>query len=343
MQGRPKKMASDFEIFDLGNVALQSGGVLTGARLAYRTYGTLNAARDNVVVLPTYYGGTHRENEPMFGPGRPIDPARHFIVSINMFGNGLSSSPSTMKGPGGGADFPNVTLFDNVACQHRLLTGLFGIRRIGLVAGWSMAACQSYEWAAQFPDLVEAILPYCGSARTSIHNIVFLEGVKAALQADSAWNAGRYTAPPVRGLKAFARVYAGWAYSQTFFRAELYRQLGFATYEDLLVEWERENLGYDANDLLAMLWSWQKADISRNDTYRGDFHRALAGIKARAILLPCTDDLYFPPADNEIEAAHMQRATFRPFASAWGHCVPVPGGDPGFMPFFDRCAAELLS
>jgi homoserine O-acetyltransferase len=118
--------------YALGEVRLQSGETLRNARLAYATYGTLNAAGDNVVLLPTFYTGTHLRNEPLFGPGRAIDPARHFIVSINLFGNGLSSSPSNSAAPQDGPRFPHVTLFDNVVCQHRLLTEHLGVRRLAL-------------------------------------------------------------------------------------------------------------------------------------------------------------------------------------------------------------------
>jgi len=335
-------MEQDYDIFELGDVPLQSGATLHQARLAYRTYGALNAAKDNVVVLPTFYTGSHRRNEGYFGPGRAIDPVRHFIVSVNMFGNGISSSPSNTPAPQDGPRFPGITLFDNVACQHRLLTEHLGIERIALVAGWSMAGCQSYQWAAQYPDMVGAILPFCASARTSPHNIVFLEGVKAALQADQAWNGGDYDDPPEAGLKAFGRVYAGWAFSQTFYREKLHRSLGFETYEDLLLDWEQDHLTWDANDLLAMLWTWQQGDISANDLFGGDFERALGAIKSRAILMPCTTDLYFPPEDNEIEVRHMPNAELRPFTSPWGHCVASPGNVPEFEAFLDGCIAELL-
>ena len=87
-------MAVDHLLFDLGNFELQSGGFLPGAQLAYKTYGELNDNRDNVVVLPTFYTGSHMRNEGFFGSGRAIDPARHFVVSVNLFGNGISSSPS---------------------------------------------------------------------------------------------------------------------------------------------------------------------------------------------------------------------------------------------------------
>lgn len=336
-------MQSNHEIFELGDVTLQSGAELPGAKLAYKTYGDpANAAR-GTVLLPTFYTGTHQRNEGFFGPGRGIDPEKHFIVSVNLFGNGLSSSPSNMPAPHDGPRFPELTFHDNIACQHRLVTEHLGIEKINLVAGWSMAGCQAYHWAAQYPDMVAAILPFCASAKTSPHNFVFLEGVKAALCADGAWNGGDYDAPPEAGLRAFGRVYAGWAFSQTFYREGLYRQLGYDTIEDLLVDWEEDHVrNWDANNLLAKLWTWQTGDISANDTYGGDFEAALGAIKARAILVPCTDDLYFPPADNEIEARHMPNADCRPFASPWGHCVASPGNESRFEAFLDDCVRELM-
>ena len=254
---------SDFEILELGDLLLLSGEVLKDAKLAYQTYGTLSPTRDNVIVLPTFYTGTNSRNEGFFGPGRAIDPARHFIVSPNLFGNGRSSSPSNTLAPQDGPRFPLVQMWDNIAAQHRLIHDHLGIDQIALVTGWSMAGCQSYQWAAQYPDMVKAILPFCASAKTSPHNFVFLEGVKAALCADQSWNGGDYGEPPVAGLKAFGRVYAGWAFSQAFYREGLYRQLGFETIEDLLVDWEVDHVeGWDANNLLAKLATCRPA-ISR--------------------------------------------------------------------------------
>ena len=265
----------DYEVFELGDISLQSGTVLPRARLAYKAYGSLNEARDNAVLLPTFYTGTHVRNEGFFGSGRALDPTRHFIVSVNLLGNGVSSSPSNTPPPFDGPRFPGTTLYDNVACQYRLLTEVFNVDRVALVAGWSMAGCQAYQWGAQYPGLVDAVLPFCASAKVSVHNHVFLEGVKAALRADSVFDGGNYTRAPTVGLRAFARVYAGWAYSQTFYREGLYRRLGFDTVEDLLLDWEEDHLNWDANDLLAKLWTWQRVDISSNDLYAG-------GSRARA-------------------------------------------------------------
>jgi homoserine O-acetyltransferase/O-succinyltransferase len=125
----------------------------------------------------------------------------------------------------------NANLY-NVLCQHRLITEHLGIQQVKLVVGFSMGAQQAFHWGALYPDIVQAIAPICGSARTSPHNYLFLEGVKAALQADAAFADGWYETPPVRGLRAFSRVYAGWAFSQDFFREQEYRKMGLASLED---------------------------------------------------------------------------------------------------------------
>ena len=224
----------DYQIFDLGDLVLQSGATLRGAWLAYETYGELNAAKDNVIVFPTFYGGQHYQNEAVIRPGRALDPEKYFIVVPNMLGNSLSSSPSNTPGPYGRARFPGVTLYDNVMSQHRLVTEQFGIERIAMVTGWSMGGQQTYQWGSLFPDMVERIVPICGSAKTSRHNFVFLEGVKAALTADDAWAGGWYESPPAKGLRAMGRVYAGWAVSQAFYREEVYLDIGYSSLGGLL-------------------------------------------------------------------------------------------------------------
>jgi homoserine O-acetyltransferase len=173
---------------------------------------------------------------------------------------------------------------------------------------------------------------------------VFLEGVKAALTADDAWANGWYDKPPTKGLRAFGRVYAGWAVSQAFYREEVYLKIGYSSLEDYLVAfWEGRRLGSDANDLLAMLWSWQNADISNNTMYDGNLENALAAIKAKAIVMPGRTDLYFPPEDNEIEVSRMPDAELRPIESIWGHLAGGPGANEADTKFVDDAITELLS
>ena len=334
----------NYEQFNLGDITLLSGAILPSAKMAYKTYGRLNTSGDNVILLPTFYTGTHKRNEGFFGSGRAIDPNKHFIVSVNMFGNGLSSSPSNTSAPFDGPRFPLITLWDNISSQHKLLTEHLKVKRLALVTGWSMAGCQAYQWAAQFPEIVNAILPFCSSAKTSPHNFVFLEGVKAALCADQNWKEGNYVSPPVNGLKAFARIYAGWAFSQTFYREKLYKKLGFNTIEDLLLDWEKDHLeNWDANNLLTKLATWQTNDISFGPLYNNNFKQALESISARTIIIPCTQDLYFRPEDNIIEAQYIPNVEIRPYDSPFGHCVANPGNDIDFEIELDKGINDLLS
>jgi homoserine O-acetyltransferase/O-succinyltransferase len=331
----------DYETFTVGDVVLQSGSTLWQATLAYKTYGTLNAAADNVVLIPTHYAGRHLDCELMFTPGRAIDPAKHFIVVVNMFGNGVSSSPSNTPPPLDRAAFPRVTIYDNVVAQHKLLVAHLGIRRVRLVAGFSMGAQQAFHWGALFPEMVDAIAPICGSARTAPHNFVFLEGLKAALTADAAFADGWYQAPPIKGLLAFARVYAGWVYSQDFYRQREYTKLGLASIDDVLRFSEQRYRSRDANDLLAMLWTWQHADVAANDRFKGDLTAALHAITPRAIVMPSDSDLYFRVRDNEIELRHMPNAELRAIPSIWGHAAGR-GTNPVDNAFIDAALRQLI-
>lgn len=190
---------ADYETFDLGDAVLQSGLTIRDAKLAYKTYGELNAKKDNVIIFPTWYSATHLDNEFMIGKGMAVDPTKYFVISPNMLGNGFSSSPSNTPEPYDRGCFPKVTVYDQIKLQHKLVTEKFGIEKIKLVTGWSMGAAQSFQWGASYPDMVERILPFAGAARCSRHNFVFLEGVKAALTADAGFKDGMYDEPAEEG------------------------------------------------------------------------------------------------------------------------------------------------
>jgi homoserine O-acetyltransferase len=333
---------SDHAVFEASELKLQSGTRLPCAQLAYKTYGTLDAGKRNVILYPTRYSGRHEDNEFLIGVGMALDPSRYFIVVPNLLANGISSSPSNTPPPFDRPRFPRVTVYDNVTLQHLLMEEL-EIEKIALAVGWSMGAQQAYHWAARYPDMVERLAPICGSARTSPHNYVFLEGMRAALTADPAWQDGWYEEPPVRGLRAIGRAWAGWALSQTWYRRELFREQGYDSIEDYLVRyWEALFCARDPNNLLALIWTWQHTDISANERYGGDLERALSSIRARAIVMPGETDLYFPPEDSEYEVQHLATAELRPIPSIWGHYAGG-GRDPAATRFIDQALGQLLA
>ncbi len=311
------------------NVRLQRGGTLKQARIVWKTYGTLSPKRDNVILYPTSYGAHHTDIEWLVDVRHCLDPSRYFIVIPNMLTNGLSSSPSNTP------DFPEVTTYDNVMLQRQMLLELFGIDRLKLVYGWSMGAQQAYHWGALFGEAVERIVVNCGSAKTAPHNFVFLEGIRTTLQA---------AATPQQGLRAMGRIYAGWALSQTFYRREMWRGLGFTSLEDFLVRsWEANFLRRDMHDLLAQLWTWQHGDISANDLYRGDLQMALACIKAKVLLMPSATDLYFQTDDNREELPYLKYGKLVEIPSVWGHRAGNPRDNPADAAFIDAQVEALLN
>lgn len=331
---------SAHETFELPRTTLQSG-VTVDLKLAYRTYGTLSATRDNVVVVPTFYGGRHAETEYLFGDGRAIDTRRYFVVVPNMFGNGLSSSPHNTPAPYGRGAFPLIGLYDNVRAQYRLLTEHLKVTRVRLVAGFSMGGMQAFQWGALYPDFVDAIAPICAAARISDHNHLFVDSAVNALKLDPAFQDGWYDTPPLRGLLAFGRVYAAWLFSQDFMRDAHYREIGLATREDVVRFTQAYFLQNDANDLLAMAATWLHGDISANPEFGGDFARALAAIRCPALVLPGETDLYFRVEDNRREVRQMPSAECRPIPSPWGHGAGF-GLAPADRAFVDGALAELL-
>jgi homoserine O-acetyltransferase len=338
------EFVQDYETFDLGDVVLQGGATLRNANLAYKTYGQLNADKSNAIVYPTWYSGRHWDNEWLIGEGMALDPANYFIIVPNLLGNGLSSSPSNTPPPYDKARFPNVTFWDQVQQQHRLVTEKFGIETLPLVTGWSMGAGQTYQWAVSFPDMVQRACPFCGSSKTSEHNIVFLEGVKSALTADDAFRGGWYEEKPAKGLRAAARVYAGWGFSQAFYWDQVYKEMGYSDLEDFLVAfWEGFFLDRrDPNNLLTMLWTWQNGDIGKTPGFDGDHVKALNSIKAKTIALPAEKDLYFPPEDEEYAVKHMPNAELRVIPGAWGHFAGG-GANPVDTTYIDDVLKELLA
>lgn len=148
-------------------------------------------------------------------------------------------------------------MFDNVKAQHKLVTELFGIKHVRAVVGWSMGAGQTFQWATSYPSFMDIAVPFCGSAKTALHNQVFLEGIKSALLAAKKHTSGGscndgvlpqgeefriWTAEEKKvGLKAFGRNYAGWGFSQAFYREKLFETvLGFKNLEDFIQNfWEK--------------------------------------------------------------------------------------------------------
>ena len=309
----------EIKSFKLNNFELKSGD-LVNLELNYLAFGNLNTDKSNVILYPTRYAGTHLEQGYLIGNNQPINPENYFIIIPNMFCNGVSSSPSNTKSPLNGSNFPLITIQDNISAQNELLMQVLGIEKIKLVIGWSMGGQQAYQWATQFPDKVENIIAMCAHAKTSGHTHVFLEGMYAALTSDLNWNNGDYIEQPNAGKTTMAMTWAGWALGQNWFREKLYLNDGYKTPQEVLDKlWKTIYFKRDANDLLAMIRTWQEHNISDNKLFEGNLERALKSIKANVVLMPGVNDLYFPPEENFEELKYLKNGKVEVIQSNYGH------------------------
>lgn len=329
-----------YELIDIGNLDLEEGGNLPGVQLAVATHGTLNAAKDNAILIPTWYSGTSKIMEQVYiGNGRALDPAKYFIIVVNQIGNGLSTSPHNTSGP----NFPKVRIGDDVRAQQRLLTEKFGLNSLALVVGGSMGAQQTYEWAVRYPDFVKRAAPIAGTAKNTGYCFLLAETLVEAITSDPGFNGGNYKSPAdvAAGLKRHARLWTFDGWSDAFFRADRYKALGFDSIAAFI---DNFMTGYfapmDPNNLLVMAWKWQRGDVSRNTG--GNLAAALGRIKAKTFVMPISHDILFPPVDCEAEQKLIPGSQFRPLQSIDGH-LGLFGVDPELLGQLDANLNELLA
>lgn len=311
------------------------------AKLAYFTLGTPS---NPAILLPTCYGGTLATTLPFLylGSSPPFPPSKYFIIVVGLLGGGESSSPSNTPAPHSGKAFPRLTYEDNVRLQHALCVEELGLTALKAYIGFSMGGQQAYHFAALFPGFVESVVCVCGSARTSWLNWSFLEGPKAALVNAVDFKDGDYTEPVKRGTAAFGRVYAPWALSREWFGQRCWEKMGCRDLEEYLERNWNGPLG-DAHDLLCLLHTWQRGDIT---VYfpedEGDLAKTLGRIEARALVMPSRTDAYFRPEDNEEEVSHLRHGKFVVIPSIWGHLAGGGGGTEEDCKFVAQQVKEFL-
>src|ERR1700756_2339208 len=331
--------------FVIANFKPESGVVLPQARVVYGTYGHLNAAKDNVILLPSHYMADFHGYEWLIGPNHALDTAQLFLVATELFGNGHSSSPSNTPEPYHGPRFPVTTIRDNVEAVHRLLTEELHIQHVRAIIGFSMGAEQAFQWAVSYPTFADRIVATAGTAKTYPHGFVRLEGQIAALTTDPAFANGDYKEQPKKGLEAFAVVWTGWLFSQEWWRRELWREGAKpgTTFEQGLNNFCTNFIpGADANNLILQMRTWEKHDVGTTPGFSGDVERALKSIKVPFLYMPSETDLYFPIGDARYEAQFIPGVSLVPIPSLWGHTAGA-ASNPADAKFLNDNIGKFLS
>jgi homoserine O-acetyltransferase/O-succinyltransferase len=334
----------DFDLYDVGDLVLEEGMTLRGARLAYQTLGKLNEAKDNAILIGTWWSGNHSiMRDAYVGQGRALNPDSHFIILVNQLGSGLGSSPHNTAGPSGRGSFPRVRIGDDVRAQEQLIRDRFAIERLALIFGGSMGAEQGFEWAVRFPDKVARVAAMAGTARTTPHLAIFAQAMVDAIRLDQEFREGFYDDPADvrRGMALLARIWTILGLSREWFKQERWRDLGFSSREDLELNFI---LNYfrpmDPNALLVQAWKWQHADVSRHTG--GDLAAALARITAKTYIMPISTDMFFPPEDCRADQPLIPGSELRVIESISGH-ASLFAFEQKFSDQLDSNLTELLS
>ncbi|PKO84444.1 MAG: homoserine O-acetyltransferase [Betaproteobacteria bacterium HGW-Betaproteobacteria-11] len=329
-------------------LTLQSGAVLPAFDLVYETYGQLNAARSNAILVCHALSGQHHvagryadqpENlgwwDNIIGPGRPLDTERFFIVGVNNLGGCHGSTGPASLNPGTGkpwgADFPVVTVTDWVSAQARLADHL-GIEAWAAVIGGSLGGMQALQWAISQPERVRHSLVIAAAPKLSAENIAFNEIARQAILTDPDFHGGHYYAHgvrPLRGLR-LARMLGHITYLSDDQMAEKFgrRQRPGAGSYSFDVEFEIESYLrhqgdkfagiFDANTYLRMTRALDYFDPALE--HGGDLAQALAPARAGFLVIAFTTDWRFSPARSR-EIVHALVRNGQPVAYAESGCA----------------------
>ena len=339
------EIQGNFELFELGDLVLEAGESLRGAKLAYRTFGNLNADRSNAILVTTWFSGTGKVMEDVYvGEEHALDPSKYFIIIVDQLGSGVSSSPQNTPAPQAMAKFPKLSIGDDVAAQRRLVCEHFGIEKLALVVGGSMGGQQVFEWAVEHPGMIERAAPIAATASISLHQKVFVQTLEEAIMSDPNWNAGWYNDHlDVRdGMDRMAKIVATIGWSAQFYQEERWRSvLGMSSLDDFINGIMKAYFEpMDPNVLLAEMHKWRRADVSRLTDY--DLAKALGRIKAKTLIMPISHDLFFPPHECEEDCRLIADAEMRVIESKEGH-MGLNGFEPEYMMQVDKHLAELLA
>lgn len=332
---RAQDLMTEKKIFELAEFNTQSGRTLKAVKVGWESYGTLNADKSNAILICHFFSGnSHAAGkyaaadkaagywDAIIGPGKAIDTSKYFVLSSDTLINLNANDPAvTTTGPASvnpdgkpyGMDFPVVTFRDFIEVQKRLVESL-GIRKLVMVAGPSMGALQTYEWAAAYPEMVGKIMPVIGALDTDANLIGWLDIWAAPIRLDPKWNGGDYYGkePPLAGLAEALKIvtlqanHPRWA-NKTFNGpdgakwAKEGEDPAKSFSAKYLVEATLSGAGEtraktsDANHFLYL--------IKANQLFAGgDAKAKLAKIKAPALIIYQPDDQVFPAASVEAMA-----------------------------------------
>jgi homoserine O-acetyltransferase len=270
------------QMANLGRCLLESGAVIENCRVGYRTFGRLDAERDNAVLMPTWLYGTSADLVSLFGDGsRPqhlVDTGRYFGIAIDAFGDGVSSSPSnstSQRGP----DFPAFSTRDMVEAEYRAMTEVLGLKHLHAVVGLSMGGEQTFAWSVAHPEFFDLAVPVIATPRLTSYDLQVKEIMLGTIFADPDYHDGHYSRQPALKL---ANLFGALTVTTPELRNQ---QTPRDKFQDFLLTTEAPQ-PIDANDRVWQLRAVMRHDVIGNRTPA----EAARSTRARFLIIVSAED-----------------------------------------------------
>ncbi len=319
-------------VYDIGRYAFENGGEIPAMKVGYVTWGKLNDARDNAILLVPGTSGSRHSYDAYIGPGKAYDTDKYFVIGADPIGGGTSSQPKDGLGKG----FPDYTIRDMVRVQQAFVTRGLGLTRLLAVGGSSMGSFQAVEWGINFPDAMRGLVMIVPAARSDNHFGTIYDAFYATITLDPAYQGGAYTANPVEGIRRAALIYFPWTTSDDYLATLDPAALAKAQ-KDAADAWAQV---WDANSMLSRYRASKMHDASK--PFGGDMMKALGQVKAKVLLLPSMTDRTIPGYLTRELYKGLHEATYAEIPSIRGHSAGgLPAGTAEYAYITERVRAFL--
>jgi len=301
------------QIASIGDLKLDSGELIRDCRIGYRTVGTLNAAKSNAVLFPTWFSGSSEDLVQFMAADGMVDPARYFGIAVDALGDGVSSSPSNSREQPR-MRFPKFTIRDMVNAEYTLVHDVLGIPHLHAVMGISMGGMQTFQWVVTYPEFMDKAVPIVGSPRLTATDLLLWDAEADAITESAGWDGGNYEHAPQ--LRAVGEMHA-FALTTPTYRARETPPNQFAQFwKDI----DEKPLGrMDANDWLRQLQAMISLDVTK--PYGESLARAAHAVKTKLLVVASVQDHMVNPGPA-MEFANDIKAPIVRLESDCGHLAP---------------------
>jgi homoserine O-acetyltransferase len=304
------------KLAELGDFRLENGEIIRKCRVGYRTFGTLNEDKSNVVLFPMWFAGTTQNviDLGLIGPDKLLDSSRFFVIAVDAFGNGVSSSPSTSRLQPG-RTFPQFSIVDMVKAQHRLITRELGLTHLHAVVGISMGGMQVFQWMVTYPDFLDSAAAIVGTPRLASYDLLLwraeLGVIDAACAAGHCGPSAMQTVAPVHLLALQTPHY-------------LVAHTSPEDFPQLLAAAEKNLMKYNARDWASQLKAMLGHDIYK--PYGESAELTAATVQARVLVIVSQEDQAVNP-EPALAFARLLKAETVQLTSDCGHLAFVCESD----------------